>query len=362
MDYDIIVTGAGPAAAAFARQAADTGKSILLIDGQTEANRKPCGGLLAPDAQKLLAHFDFVLPKSVLVEPQIFSVKTMDLVTGQVRHYQRCYLNMDRYAFDRLLLRELPPSIRILPGRCIAAERKAGLYEVRVKTAEGEQRLQCRFLIGADGAGSLIRKTFFHRPVKQYVSIQQWFPRQEGTSIKPFYSCIFDAETSESCSWIIYKDDHILYGGAFAPRHCRASFERQKQRVSAFTGLSLEHPDRTEACLLNRPCKMRDFVTGSGGVFLIGEAAGFISPSSFEGISSAIRSGTLLAEAFRRAGRPDEIAALYRRSTLPLRGKLLLKTKKRWFMYTPWVRRLILKSGLDSIQVVPSSGRAEKKE
>jgi uncharacterized Zn finger protein len=33
---------------------------------------------LSPDAQKILAQFDICLPKSVLVDPQIFSVKTAD--------------------------------------------------------------------------------------------------------------------------------------------------------------------------------------------------------------------------------------------------------------------------------------------
>ena len=40
---------------------------------------KPCGGLISGDAQKALASFDMTLPKDVLVDPQIFAVKTIDL-------------------------------------------------------------------------------------------------------------------------------------------------------------------------------------------------------------------------------------------------------------------------------------------
>ena len=36
-------------------------------------------------------------------------------------------------------------------------------------------------------------------------------------------------------------------------------------------------------------------IIGADGVYLIGEAAGFISASSFEGISSAMGSGSALA-------------------------------------------------------------------
>ena len=60
MIWDVIVIGAGPASAAFARRAALGGINVLVIDGQTETNKKPCGGLLAPDAQKILAGSDFV--------------------------------------------------------------------------------------------------------------------------------------------------------------------------------------------------------------------------------------------------------------------------------------------------------------
>ena len=91
MQYDAAIIGAGPAGATFARRLAQQSPElkILLLDAQDEGHKKPCGGLLAPDAQKTLAHFDLVLPKSVLADPQIFAVETMDLRTRRVRYYQR---------------------------------------------------------------------------------------------------------------------------------------------------------------------------------------------------------------------------------------------------------------------------------
>ena len=57
---------------------------------------KPCGCLLSEDSQRSLARYDITLPKDVLVDPQIFSVKAIDLEAGLVRHYQRTCLNMDQ--------------------------------------------------------------------------------------------------------------------------------------------------------------------------------------------------------------------------------------------------------------------------
>lgn len=121
--------------------------------------------------------------------------------------------------------------------------------------------------------------------------------------------------------------------------------------MESYLGRPLGEPIKTEACQAVRPRGFSDFITGRDGAYLIGEAAGFISASSFEGISSAIRSGSALAEAMSHAANEEELARLYRRGTASLRLKLWLKTLKRWFMYTPWVRHLIMRVGLAAIHV-----------
>ena len=85
-------------------------------------------------------------------------------------------------------------------------------------------------------------------------------------------------------------------------------------------------------------------------MYLIGEAAGFISASSFEGISSAILSGSLLAAAFLEGEKPEDIAGKYRRKTRKLRLKLLDEDAKEMVHVYPW-RHWIMRSGLQSIDV-----------
>lgn len=351
MMYDVAVIGGGPAAATFARRYLSKcpAASLLLLDGQRELNKKPCGGLLAPDSQKALAHFDLTLPKEVLVDPQIFTVQTIDLVSRQVRYYQRYYLNMDRYAFDRWLLSLIPPQAEILSGRCTAVTRTGEGFLLTAAVDGEERQFAARRIIGAEGAVSLVRRTFYREPKTRYTAIQQWFAAGEERA--PFYSCIFDPATSESCSWIIRKDDAIIFGGFFTAEGSREAFERQKRRLEQYLGRPLGQPVKTEACLAVRPRGFADFITGRDGAYLIGEAAGFISASSFEGISSAIRSGSALAEAMAEAADDNTLTCLYRRKTASLRLKLWLKTLKRWFMYTPWVRRIIMGLGLAAISV-----------
>ena len=182
----------------------------------------------------------------------------------------------------------------------------------------------------------------------QYVAIPQWF-ENKGQKV-PYYSCIFDQKTSDSCSWTIHKGSYVIFGGAFDRQGCRKAFDEQKSRLESFLGNSFGDAVKTEACLVSSPRTMRDFCTGSYGVFLLGEAAGFISASSFEGLSSAMLSGKLLADAFVEGKALSDIQVIYRKSTAPLRLRLRIKSVKRKLLCDPTVRALIMRSGIQSIQ------------
>ena len=344
--YDIAIIGGGPAGATFAREIATSRPElkIALINGVPKTGSKVCGGLLAPDAQKILAQFDLSLPKSILADPQIFDVKTMDLSSGISRSYQRHYLNMDRGKFDRWLLSLLPGHVDIIDGRCTSI--KSG-FILHIETDQGSVETTCTYLIGADGGSSIVRRTFFAPPKKQYVAIQEHFPAPSADI--PHYSCIFDPETSDSCSWTIRKDGSFIFGGAFEKAGCREAYEKQRDRLEAFLGVRFGDPIKREACLLTSIRSERDFIMGNGRVFLLGEAAGFVSPSSFEGFSSAFFSGKLLADAFVAGMDEAVILRRYKGKTRKLRLKLLCKILKMRVLCSPTLRKLIMGSGICSI-------------
>lgn len=187
--YDIAIVGAGPAGAVFARELARLcpDKKAVIIDGQTEDRKKPCGGLLAPDAQKVLAEFDLTLPNSVLADPQIFTVETIDIASGTTRYYQRHYLNMDRYRFDRWLVSLIPNSIHKLCNRVLRIDKKNGIFELTL--SDGTVVL-AKELVGADGSNSAVRRYIGKKLPKQYVSIQEWY-KNDGQKL-PYYSCIIN--------------------------------------------------------------------------------------------------------------------------------------------------------------------------
>jgi flavin-dependent dehydrogenase len=192
-----------------------------------------------------------------------------------------------------------------------------------------------------------VRNSLFpQRKILRYLSIQQWFAEQNKS---PFYSCVFDSDITRSYCWSISKDGFFILGGAFPLKEGKSKLQLLKSKLRQH-GFAFGEPLKTEACLISLPRGLRDFCVGYHGAFLLGEAAGFISPSSLEGISYALNSAYALAAVINsRCPNPNRA---YRIKTLPIRIKLLGKCLKVPFMYWPFLRKCIMKSGLRAIQVV----------
>ncbi|WP_392552988.1 FAD-binding protein [Orbus wheelerorum] len=349
MDYDIAIIGLGPAGATLARLLKSEFKVVALDKKQdcgSDGFNKPCGGLLATDSQRSFIRFNLNLPTDILTDPQIFSVKTLDLQTNLIRNYQRTYINFNRHKFDLWLKSLIPNHVDVKHNTlCKNIERIIDGYQITFIENNQQKVITAKYVVGADGADSMVRRMRYPtHTIRQYIAIQQWFTEKHPV---PFYSCIFDNNITNCYAWSISKDNHFIFGGAFPKKGANKKFELLKQKLEQ-NGFVFGSPIKTEKCHVIYPQRWRDFHVGNEQIFLIGEAAGFISASSLEGISYAFDSAEILSQILNDEAKNPNKA--YYQKTIKLRLKLLSKIIKAKILTTPLLRKIIMKSKVAHIE------------
>jgi geranylgeranyl diphosphate/geranylgeranyl-bacteriochlorophyllide a reductase len=352
--YDIAIVGAGPAGATVARLLSKRYRVLLVdrrrldLEPRADLLAKPCGGLLAPAAQRELARQGLGVDASVIAGPQLFAVRTVDLAAGIERLYQRFYVNVDREAFDRWLVSLVPDRVERCFGWSLKAlEADAEAPTLRFTTAEGGQAsVRAQLVIGADGAGSAVRRfAYGAEPWPQrYSAIQAVFDVAHGD---PFYGAVFDETLTDFYGWTIPKGATLHVGAAFpAGAGAQPRFDTFVARLRD-AGFRFGRELSRTAAPIARPMRPDHLFAGVGRTLLVGEAAGFISPSSAEGISYALRSAAYLADAIEPG--IEGAGRRYASGALPLAINVGVKAAKGSAIYGAAMRRLVMRSGLGAL-------------
>lgn len=358
--YDIAIVGCGPAGATLARKLGERCR-VLVVDRRRldlapadSPLSKPCGGLLAPAAQKELARQGLGIPRDVVTGPQLFAVKTIDLAAGIEQLYQRFYVNVDREAFDRWLVSLVPSQVERCFGWTLTAlETDDDAPTLRFRTAEGgTASVRARLVIGADGAGSTVRRLAYGDvpAPPRYSAIQAAFDATPGD---PFYGAIFDESLTDFYGWTVPKGGVLLVGCAFpAGSGASGGFDTFVERLRE-RGLRFGRELSRSSAPISRPSRPSHLFAGTQRILLVGEAAGFISPSSAEGISYALHSAAHLGSAIESG--LDGAGERYATAALPLALRVGLKAVKGSAIYGSTVRRLVMGSGIGALPA-PSAG------
>jgi geranylgeranyl reductase family protein len=312
-DFDVIVVGAGPAGSTVSRHLAASGLRTLVLDRCTFPRPKPCGNLISGAAQ---VHLDLPLPGSIIRGRCVggdFRLQSGERLVIRVPFEVAVYAY--RTDFDHFLLQAAEQAGAVAHcGEEIRAVRE-GPNAVEVRLAQG-QVFHGRMLVGADGVtgmtARLVRGFRFRRAelgVGAYTTYPVTAPGGER-----FAADLFTLDLSAirgGYSWLFPQGDYLNVGvgGAVAdlpaPRQAlRVALERFGLRAG---GPLFCHP-------LPIGGLQRRIV--SPRILLVGDAAGFVDRITGDGISWAILSGRLAAQALQTAfcqGRPERAPALYRR-------------------------------------------------
>jgi len=239
------------------------------------------------------------------------------------------------------------PTSRAEAGKCCGGLVAPAAQKVLASMGLG---LPEKLLVGADGANSLVRRLVMRgssggacEPDK-YVAIQEWFAVDH---VPPYFSAIFDRRVTDFYSWMIPKANGVIVGAALRPnRDARRRFNLLTDKLRRCGVISGECFKR-EGGFIYRPRRPGQISTGSAAAALVGEAAGWISPSSGEGFSFAFRSAVELAEALRPG--PAGFQRRYTRRCRSMRWAIAVKNARCRLMFTPSVRKIIMQAGLGAL-------------
>lgn len=325
--YRTIVVGAGPAGILAAYHAAPAGPT-LLVEAGLIPRYKSCGGMLHAHTRRTLAEYA-PIPDDIVLDPRtvLFRFHDWDRKIKKVTSLE--LLNVDRALFDEWLLGILPDEVEIAaPCEVRSLDQDAEQVTVTLRTEHGDVRLTCENLIGADGGRSKVRRELDVPNTAQYVTLQD-FVRLDGP-IEPYFDCIYMRGIGEEYvyTYVVPKGDVADIGCVYYPR-AKQPWQMQDEivRILRQSMPALGETVTREACTALYVRSIDDVVAGEGRVLLAGEAGGFLSPTSGEGISYAVNTGRLAGCAVAENPSSDAVKA-YRKATAQIRSNI--GRKFRW--------------------------------
>jgi len=297
-EYDIVIIGAGPAGCSIANFLSNK-YHILMVDFLNFPRNKSCGGVLVEESQDFIKNWK--IPNNVFSCPKYLNMKMIDWNNDLEVDVKRKLWNITRKDFDYWLLQRINKNIDFFSSTKLL---KFKNYQKDIRVfleIEGKVKIiKAKYLIGANGAFSNVRKSLIKKPVRYYTAIQYWIKQNSKNNIGENTYFIYDNEITDFYSWLIPKKDKLILGSALEKGVDIESkmnlFVRKLKEKHEISGKCI----KKESAILSRIRNKKDICLGDNKVFLVGEAAGFISSSTGEGISFALRSGYNCAKAINK--------------------------------------------------------------
>jgi geranylgeranyl reductase family protein len=332
---DVIVVGAGPGGSTAAKLLADGGYSVLLIDRSDFPRHKTCASWINRLAFERFGYLKNSLAD--LVENPFFGVAFYDrLIEREARYFERRpsgYLSL-RSKFDDGLRRiAMEAGARFLGG-CAVSDLLEERDGIRVRLADGRE-LTSRVLIGADGASSRVAVKAGLRQgwsPGDYVLCANTDAPYPPERITAFYGERFPFRVFleyggiQGYGWVFPKKEHICVGiGALLKdgRSIRPLFRHFVQALRERNQIPSNLPeDKVYFDLdpVGGVYRVPSLVRGR--VMLIGDAAGFVSGSTGEGIYPAMVSAEVAVDLVREALKGPSPAAVLERYNKKWRAEL----------------------------------------
>ncbi len=342
LKFDVAIVGSGPSGASAALKLAKAGFSTVVIEKATLPRYKVCGGGFVYRGRKNMS-FDI----SEVVEKEFH---TVDIYLGKKLHFrtereQPIISMIMRDSFDHLIIQKAKEfGITLLEG----TEVKELVFNDNGTTSiitTGEE-VAAKCIIAADGAYSPIAKMAgWKEETRTMIPALEYEVEVSDEEYAKFSNEVrFDIDAVPAgYAWNFPKKNHLSIGVGV--------FQKKKLNLHELCQNYIEKLGIKDIKSISKhgfqiPVSPRTDGFVKRNVFLIGDAAGFADPITAEGISNAIYSGNLVAEAIIEAALDlKKTESLYlSKINEKLVPELLTSLKlSKWFYKHKTVRNVLLK-------------------
>jgi len=324
----VAVVGGGPSGSCAAEVLAKAGIQTWLFERKLD-NAKPCGGAIP-----LCMVDEFELPESIIDR----KVRNMRMISPSNREVDIHLGNQDEYigmcrrevmdgflrdraaSLGTKLVNGLVQSIdtgknRQGPYTLQYADYSAGGPTGEIKTLEVD------LIVGADGANSRVAKAMDAGDYNMAIAFQERIrlPKEEMSYYEDLAEMYVGTDVSpDFYGWVFPKYDHVAVGtGTMQKNQSLIKGLQKGVRARASDRLLGGEVIKVEAHPIPEHPRPRRVV---GRMALVGDAAGYVTKSSGEGIYFAAKSGRMCAEQI--------VAASASGSTIPTEKDLKVYIKK----------------------------------
>ena len=289
--YDVAIVGSGPSGAATAFYLAQKGIQVCIIEKETLPRYKTCGGGFVFRGRKNLP-----IDISSVIEREFHDV---DNYIGKERftisREDPIITMIMRDSFDYLIIKEAQKlGIDLLENHKLIG---IDQYDEHIVCKTSQVDLQAKFLIAADGVLSPTAKlagwTNETRNLIPALEYEVTVPKEDFDRLSKKVRFDFDA-APEGYGWCFPKKNHLSLGILTTKKKRINLKDYYRQYVESLGITEILHEEQHGFQI---PLAARTDGFTRGRVFLIGDSAGFAEPITAEGISNAIYSGKLVAEA-----------------------------------------------------------------
>lgn len=283
--YDVVIVGAGPSGLKCAEVLAENGKRVVVLEKNKIIGDKVCaGGLTIKDLElgipnKIIERkFNKVIAHTPLQKVEIKSEKPF-LATINRKDLGKWMEDNAKKAGAEIRLNSIVTQIKN-----------------KFVVVNGKDVVSYKYLIGADGANSIVRQFLGIKKADFAEAFQYLFPGK----LKDLEFFLNSKKFGPCYAWIFPHKNFFSIGGGgdlskrFSKPPIGPSISKIRENFDYWCkeqGLDISKA-KFEASIINYDYKGHEF----GNKFLIGEAGGFISGLTCEGIYPAIKSGEDVAK------------------------------------------------------------------